>query len=319
MAKSKMTTCKSCGNEISAKGKVTCPHCGRVNKKPIYKRFWFIAIVLVLAISVIGGLGSDDSDTPSEPNKVTGNQAASNTSENPATQEEPVSEPKPEPIDVTIDELDEMLETNALKAADTYKGKYVRLTGLLHNVDASGKYFSLESPNAQFTLIGFNCDIKEKHRDTVMNLVMGEPVTVVGTISSVGEVAGYRMDVDIIEAESSASSAIELNKDSTGLVEISVAELNEALDTNPLNASNTFKNLKVRLTGKLSNIDSSGDYFNLIAANEDYAFRSVMCKIKESHLDKVMDFENNQMITVVGEITSVGEVLGYTVEVENIE
>lgn len=34
----KMTKCKSCGHEIAATGKVTCPSCGRVNKKPFYKR-----------------------------------------------------------------------------------------------------------------------------------------------------------------------------------------------------------------------------------------------------------------------------------------
>lgn len=32
MASNKMTKCKTCGNEISAKGKVTCTGCGRVNK-----------------------------------------------------------------------------------------------------------------------------------------------------------------------------------------------------------------------------------------------------------------------------------------------
>ena len=68
MATNKMTKCKSCGNEISAKGKVTCPSCGRVNKKPIYKRAWFIVLSVIIVISVISVLGSDDSETASDSN-----------------------------------------------------------------------------------------------------------------------------------------------------------------------------------------------------------------------------------------------------------
>lgn len=316
MSKDKMRTCKSCGHEISAKGKVTCPNCGRVNKKPIYKRFWFIALALIVFMGVIGSMGSDEPGPSPEPNDVAEVKEVSN--EEPV-KEEQAPEPKPEPVDVTIDELNEMLESNALKASETYKGEYVRVTGLLHNVDASGDYFSLESPNEDFTLIGFSCDIREEHRDTVMNLEMGQSVTVVGEISTVGEVMGYRMDVNKIETDAQASSEIELTKDSSGVIDISVAELNEVLESNALKAADTFKSQKVRLTGKLSNIDSSGDYFNLIAANEEFAFKSVLCKIKDEHLEKVLEFENNQMVTLVGDITGVGEVLGYTIEVENIE
>lgn len=53
MAKSKMTTCKHCGAEIAASAKV-CPQCGRKNKPPIYKRWWFIAIIVLIVLSAIG-------------------------------------------------------------------------------------------------------------------------------------------------------------------------------------------------------------------------------------------------------------------------
>ena len=54
MAKSKMTTCKHCGAEIAASAKV-CPQCGGKNNPPIYKRWWFIAIIVLIVLSVIGG------------------------------------------------------------------------------------------------------------------------------------------------------------------------------------------------------------------------------------------------------------------------
>lgn len=53
----KMITCRACGNMIAANAKV-CPHCGAKNKKPIYKRGWFIVIAVVVVIGIIGSISS---------------------------------------------------------------------------------------------------------------------------------------------------------------------------------------------------------------------------------------------------------------------
>jgi RNA polymerase subunit RPABC4/transcription elongation factor Spt4 len=55
---SKMVTCKHCGTEIAASAKV-CPKCGGKNKKPIYKRPWFIALIVIIIIGAIGSAGGD--------------------------------------------------------------------------------------------------------------------------------------------------------------------------------------------------------------------------------------------------------------------
>ena len=75
MAKSKMTTCKHCGAEIAASAKV-CPQCGGKNKPPIYKRWWFIAIIVLIVLSAIGGSGSG-SDSSASSSKATSTSAAS--------------------------------------------------------------------------------------------------------------------------------------------------------------------------------------------------------------------------------------------------
>lgn len=187
MAKNKMTHCKSCGHEISAKGKVTCPSCGRVNKKPIYKRVWFIALVVIVVLSVIANMGSNDStSTPTTSNTTT------------ATSK-PIVEEKIDPVDVTVKELIDMLEDNALKAKNTYDGMYVRVTGELSVIDASGKYFSLQPSNVLISFINVLCFIDEEHLDTVMEFQVGQTVTVIGEITDVGEVMGYKLDVESIE------------------------------------------------------------------------------------------------------------------------
>lgn len=75
MAKSKMTTCKHCGAEIAASAKV-CPQCGGKNKPPIYKRWWFIAIIVLIVLSAIGGSGSS-SDSSASSSKATPKASAS--------------------------------------------------------------------------------------------------------------------------------------------------------------------------------------------------------------------------------------------------
>jgi len=61
--KSKLTNCSACGEVIAKGSKVTCPHCGKVNKKPIYKRIWFIVLIVFVLLGAIGSLlGRDDTD-----------------------------------------------------------------------------------------------------------------------------------------------------------------------------------------------------------------------------------------------------------------
>lgn len=58
---SKTVVCKNCSAEISAKAKV-CPSCGVKNKKPIYKRWWFILAIVIVAVMIIGSLGGGNSN-----------------------------------------------------------------------------------------------------------------------------------------------------------------------------------------------------------------------------------------------------------------
>lgn len=67
----KLIKCKSCGTEI-AKSAKTCPQCGAKNKKPIFKRWWFWAIVAIIILSISSG--SNEEDSTDKPNSdSTGN------------------------------------------------------------------------------------------------------------------------------------------------------------------------------------------------------------------------------------------------------
>lgn len=184
MAKDKMTTCKHCGQEIAASAKV-CPHCGGKNKPPIYKRWWFIAIIVIIVLAVIGGSGSSDS-SGSTSSTATSKTAVSSSS----------SEAAIEYTAYTVTELSEDLNSNALKAADKYKGQYVELTGRLSVIDSNGKYVSIVDSTDEWAITGVQCYIKnDEQKQVVMDMSIGDEVVVKGKITDVGEVLGYFLDI----------------------------------------------------------------------------------------------------------------------------
>lgn len=184
MAKDKMTTCKHCGQEIAASAKV-CPHCGGKNKPPIYKRWWFIAIIVIIVLAVIGGSGSSDS-SGSTSSTATSKTAVSSSS----------SEAAIEYTAYTVTELSEDLDSNALKAADKYKGQYVELTGRLSVIDSNGKYVSIVDSTDEWAITGVQCYIKnDEQKQVVMDMSIGDEIVVKGKITDVGEVLGYFLDM----------------------------------------------------------------------------------------------------------------------------
>jgi hypothetical protein len=184
MTKGKIRKCKSCGNEIGSKGKVICPNCGTINKVAVFKRPWFIVIIMLVMIVVfVASCGGEDE---SDNKDVSTNDNGTVTVTREAT-------------DVTVDELIEALDENALKAADTYKGMYVRLTGELSVIDSSGDYFSLAPMHDDYSFDTVLCYINEEHLDKVMEFTSEQEVTVVGEITDVGEFLGYSLEVETIE------------------------------------------------------------------------------------------------------------------------
>ena len=70
MAKSKLTNCKICGVEIATSAK-SCPHCGAKVKKPIFKKWWFWVIVVLVLFIAIGSSGTEDTSGASSQNDNT--------------------------------------------------------------------------------------------------------------------------------------------------------------------------------------------------------------------------------------------------------
>ena len=101
-------------------------------------------------------------------------------------------------IIVDIDEMVAILNQNAARASKNYKGKYVKFTGTLANIDSNGDYFSVAGRDT--FLKDFFCSIRSKEQlNVVLNKSTGSRITVWGKISDVGEVLGYRIKVDKVK------------------------------------------------------------------------------------------------------------------------
>lgn len=75
----KMVICRNCNTAIAKNAKV-CPSCGAKNKKPFYKKVWFVILVIIVAIGVISSNGDDSEEKTNEKNDVTIEQSQDNES-----------------------------------------------------------------------------------------------------------------------------------------------------------------------------------------------------------------------------------------------
>jgi hypothetical protein len=119
---------------------------------------------------------------------------------------------------------------------------------------------------------------------------------------------------DSSDSSSNSSASVEANEPAT---KVTADQLLSELEANALAAKNTWENKRVVITGTLSNIDASGDYFTL-RGNNEFSFINVQVYIDDSFVDAVSAFNKGQTVTVTGKISGVGEIMGYSVDAESI-
>ena len=100
---------------------------------------------------------------------------------------------------------------------------------------------------------------------------------------------------------------------------VSVNDMMSDLDSNAMGASDKYKGKYLEITGKLSNIDAAGKYIDLMA-DGDFEIIGVQCYIKSDDQEaKIASLSKGDTVTLKGKCTDVGEVLGYSLDIEEIE
>lgn len=124
-------------------------------------------------------------------------------------------------------------------------------------------------------------------------------------------------DTENSSAPSGSASVQSESKAEVTYTPVTVKEMMEVLDANPLNASDKYKGQYLEVTGKLSVIDSDGKYISL-TSDDPFAITGVACDLKnDEQREVVKSLSMGQSVTVRGKCTTVGEVLGYRIDVDN--
>lgn len=103
--------------------------------------------------------------------------------------------------------------------------------------------------------------------------------------------------------------------------EIDLQTMLDDLKNNAMKAEKTYQNKYVTVTGKIKSFDSDGTYITIEPVISDaWNFETVMCYVKkEDQLDYLLTKSTGDTVTIKGKIISIGEYLGYSINIDEIK
>ncbi len=152
-------------------------------------------VIVIIALIVIGAIYGGSRGSNNSSNSSSSSSAGSDAGSEVAT-EETISY-----ASYTAENLVDDLKGNALAASDKYKNQYIEVTGKLGNIDSSGAYINVDPEGDEyvFNFTNIQCYLKsDEQREQIKAMQSGDPITVRGKCSDVGEVLGYSIQLDSI-------------------------------------------------------------------------------------------------------------------------
>jgi len=119
---------------------------------------------------------------------------------------------------------------------------------------------------------------------------------------------------------SSSSSTKQTQEAPKNYAEADINILISDLENNAAKANKDYKGKYVKIVnGSVSNIDSDADYVSLKGGNP-YTLSNVQCFAKSQKVkDAIINLSRGQAVTIYGKVNDVGEILGYSVDIDKIE
>lgn len=107
-------------------------------------------------------------------------------------------------------------------------------------------------------------------------------------------------------------------KEKIEYISVTAQDLVDAMNDNAMKASETYKEKHLKIKGKLGNIDSDGKYIDI--DTDDIDFVSIQCYIQsDEQKDVIMEKSTGDEIVVKGYCKDVGEILGYSIDIDSIK
>lgn len=171
--KSKISVCKNCGNPLPEKATV-CPSCGAKNKKPIYKKWWFWLIIVLIVAGIISNRSNESVSSDNLPSSLvssgaekdatSGDAPSANESNEPDVSATPEGEDdqsssEPAPSVPETPELIDGMRPEFKEAMDTYEAFFDEYIAFMK------KY--AESDGTDLTLLSDYADYMSKYAETM--------------------------------------------------------------------------------------------------------------------------------------------------------
>lgn len=137
-------------------------------------------------------------------------------------------------------------------------------------------------------------------------------VVIVLVASSSGGDAGS--DADINEVSDSAQ-----NEELVYEV-VDLQKMFDDLDGNAMKAESLYQQKNIEFECKIKSFDSDGKYISVEPVNaSEWNFSSAMCYIKnDAQKDFLIQKNVGDAITIKGKVKSIGEVMGYTINIDDV-
>lgn len=120
-------------------------------------------------------------------------------------------------------------------------------------------------------------------------------------------------------SSTSAPAAVEKTEKIT-YEKVTCKELSNAIEKNAARAEKTYQDKYVKLTGKISNFDSDGAYIGLENDSDDeWSWTTIQIYLPTDEMkDEILNYDKGDTITIKGQITDIGELLGYQIDADKI-
>jgi len=101
---------------------------------------------------------------------------------------------------------------------------------------------------------------------------------------------------------------------------VDLQKMFDELDENAMKAENNYKNKAIEFTCKIKTFDSDGTYITVEPVGADeWNFSSAMCYIKnETQKDFLLQKNVGDTVSIQGKIRSIGEVMGYSINIDTV-
>lgn len=142
-----------------------------------------------------------------------------------------------------------------------------------------------------------------------------------GTSETINEgyMTDYSYNESVVDSQDNKVNYSEDIPQDVEYIQATVDGIYNELDSNAARAEQ-LEGQYLLLTGILSGIDSDGKYFSLRGYSDDIFYSTVHCSItNRAQVDAIMKYNRDDEITIKCKVTDVGEIIGYFVDVIEVQ